>query len=146
MNVGPVAAGIMLAVIATGAAAQPSEADRNWRHWVLNCQGCHQPQGLGIPGATPALKGQVSRFTATPEGRDYLARVPGVANAPLSDADLAALLNWLLIRFDPGHLSPAFRPYSAAEVGRLRAIPLRSDASVVRAKLVNWPVGAVPDR
>ncbi|HEY2356835.1 MAG TPA: cytochrome c [Phenylobacterium sp.] len=132
---------ITFAALATAVQAQPATDDqRVWRQWALNCQGCHQPQGLGVPGATPALQGQVARFTATPEGRAYLGRVPGVANAPLSDQDLAALLNWLLVRFDRNHLSPTFRPYAAAEVAELRARPLRSEAAAVRAELVRrWP-------
>ena len=32
---------------------------------------------------------------ATPAGRAYLVRVPGVAQAPLDDERLAALLNWV---------------------------------------------------
>jgi len=132
-------AGAVLALAAgvSAARAQPSaDQDRIWQQWALNCQGCHQPEGLGAPGATPPLKGQVARFTSTPEGRAYLGRVPGVANAPLSDAELAALLNWLLVRFDAGHLSPAFRPYTAEELNRLRARPLRNDAAAARADLV----------
>ncbi len=127
---------MVLAAAGAGAPAFGADEHRVWMDWALNCQGCHQSQGAGIPGSTPALRGQVARFTSTPEGREYLARVPGVASAPLSDADLAELLNWLLVRFDPHHLSLGFKPYSAEEVGRLRARPLRSDAAELRAKLV----------
>jgi len=47
-----------------------------------------------------------------------------VAQAPLDDAALAAVLNWMLHRFDPAHLPADFVPYTAAEVGPLRAKPL----------------------
>ncbi len=75
-------------------------------------------------------------FTNVPGGREYLVRVPGVAAAPLSDADLAELLNWLLWRFDGGHLQADFRPYASEEVGNLRKRPLRTEASRVRARIV----------
>lgn len=127
----------LAAAVACPTAARAADADaRAWRHWALNCQGCHQPEGAGLPGSTPPLRGLVARFTATPEGRAYLARVPGVAHAPLSDAQLAELLNWMLLRFDPEHVSADFRPYDAAEVAALRARPLRQEASQVRARLV----------
>jgi hypothetical protein len=77
----------------------------------------------------------VARFTNVPGGREYLARVPGVAAAPLADTDLAELLNWILWRFDKAHLTPAFQPFTAAEVGALRRRPLRTEAVQVRARL-----------
>ena len=58
------------------------------------------------------------------------------ALTPLSDADLAELLNWILWRFDKADLGDQFRPYTAAEVGVLRRKPLRTEASQVRGKLV----------
>jgi hypothetical protein len=50
----------------------------------------------------------------------------------LSDARLAALLNWLLAEIGGG---PATPPYEAAEVGALRAVPLR-DPIAARAALL----------
>ena len=61
--------------------------------------------------------------------------VPGVAQAPLDDAALAAVMNWMLARFDAAHLPAGFAPYTAAEVGRLRATPL-TDVSGIRARLL----------
>jgi hypothetical protein len=82
------------------------------------------------------MAGFVARFLQVPGGREYLARVPGVATAALSDADLAEVLNWSLARFDPAHLPADFKPYTAAEIGRLRSKPLRAEASAMRARLV----------
>jgi len=98
--------------------------------FVLNCAGCHKFDGSGSE-RVPALF-QVGRVLAAPGGRQYLGRVPGVAQAPLSDARLAALLNWLLAEF--GGAAPA-PPYSAAEVAALRAAPLR-DPMAARAALL----------
>ena len=111
--------------------------DLAWQHWVLNCQGCHRADATGSVDTTPALAGMVAKFTRVPGGREYLARVPGVATAPLPDAELAELLNWVLWRFDSADLDARFRPYTAQEIGALRSHPLRTEASRVRAQLLS---------
>jgi cytochrome c553 len=75
-------------------------AQRAWQHWTLNCQGCHRQDGTGSEGTAPSLAGTVARFLAVPGGREYLGRVPGVATSPLSNEDLAEVMNWMLWRFD----------------------------------------------
>ena len=59
----------------------------------------------------------------------------GVATSPLSDADLAEVVNWMLWRFDKEHLPASFQPYTAAEIAPLRARPLRLEASQMRSTL-----------
>ncbi len=103
--------------------------------YVLNCQGCHLPDGRGAPGRVPPLKDHVARFLALPEGRAFLIQVPGVARSALSDERIAALMNWLVARFDPEHLAADFRPYTAEEVAALRANP-RAQVSARRAELL----------
>lgn len=92
--------------------------------YTLECAGCHRADGSGTPGSVPALRDSVARFLAVPGGREYLARVPGAAQAPLDDAALAAVLNWMLDHFDAANVPPGFTPYTAGEVGPLRARPL----------------------
>jgi hypothetical protein len=111
-------------------------AQRAWQHWTLNCQGCHRPDGTGSAGTAPSLAGTVARFLSVPGGRQYLGRVPGVATSPLSNADLSEVMNWMLWRFDKEHLPANFEPYTAAEIGQLRAAPLRLEASQMRAELL----------
>ena len=103
--------------------------------YVLHCQGCHQASGVGLPGAVPALKDSVAAIAALPGGREYLSRVPGVAQSQLDDRAVAALLNWLLAYFDAAHVPPDFRPFTAAEIAPLRRQPL-VHASAARASLV----------
>lgn len=55
-----------------------------------------------------------------PAGREYLARVPGAAYSQLSNADLAAVLNWLLQTFSPAQLPADFQPYTEGEVAAAR--------------------------
>ena len=61
-------------------------------------------------------------LNATAGARDYWVQVPGAAQAPLSNARLAALMNWLVERFAGKPPDPA---YTAKEVGELRSAPLR---------------------
>jgi hypothetical protein len=92
--------------------------------YTLNCQGCHRADGSGTPGSVPALAGSVGRFLGAAGGREFLVRVPGVAQAPLDDAATAGVLNWMLEHFDHDHVPVDFVPYAAEEVGRLRRSPL----------------------
>ena len=82
------------------------------------------PDGSGPGQGVPDLRGQVGRFLGVPGGRAYLVRVPGSAQAPLDDAALAAVLNWMIRGFGPEAVAKSFRPYDAAEVARYRGQPL----------------------
>lgn len=104
--------------------------------YMLKCQGCHRPDGSGDKHSNPAMRGTVAHFLNIPGGREYLARVPGVATTDLDDTRLADLLNWTLYRFDRPSVPADFKPYDAAEIGRLRASPLRVEAARTRAALV----------
>jgi mono/diheme cytochrome c family protein len=103
--------------------------------YALNCQGCHRADGAGTGTTVPPLAGSVARFLSVPGGREYLIQVPGVAQAPLDDAELAGVLNWMVERFDRAHVPAGFAPYTAAEVGRLRRQPL-VDVEAARTRLV----------
>ena len=92
--------------------------------YLLNCAGCHRVDASGS-ATVPPLTG-LAPLVATPDGRAYLVRVPGVAQAPLSDERLAVLLNWALAEFSGAH---GFAPYSAGEVATLRGDPLRDPLS-----------------
>jgi cytochrome c553 len=123
--------------------AQPPQAPAGvtnvqlaWQNWALNCQGCHRLDGSGSDATAPSLAGTVAKFLWAPGGREYLVRVPGVATSPLSDADLAEVMNWMLWRYDKEHLSSNFRPFTAAEMGPLRSRPLRLEAAGMRSDLL----------
>ena len=149
---------LLAAALLTLAAPAAAETVSGARlDYVLHCLGCHLEDGRGAPDRVPTLEG-VGRFLRVPGGRGYLVRVPGVAHAPLDDAALAALLNWMLARFDPEtHAAPGFSPYDAAEVAQHRAAPL-ADAEAERNALLaalaaataaaappaRAPTGAVP--
>jgi len=104
--------------------------------WMLQCQGCHRVDGTGTGDEVPAIAGQVARFLHVEGGREFLVRVPGVASAPLGDAELAALVNWMLAEFDPDHLPESFTPYAPAEVAALRTRPLGPEVVSERQRLM----------
>ncbi len=135
------ASALVLAAVATTAWSSPAQ------DYMLYCQGCHGEQAQGVPGKVPPLAGSINRFMRTPEGRDYLLRVPGAANSALSDEQLTAVLNWLAERYAPA-AEPAAVPFTVAEVSRVRRTPLAdvraTRAAVVRALAASGP--SPPDK
>ncbi len=129
-------------VITSGHAAPPAglpgvtKPERARIDYILKCQGCHQPGGQGNSTTTPPLNGEVARFLAVPGGREFLARVPGVASVDLNDERTAEVLNWILYRFDPANLPADFVPYTTGEIAALRKEPLRLERAEMRALLV----------
>jgi hypothetical protein len=137
---GRVAAAAALAGSGGAGAADP-QVD-----YMLECQGCHLYDGSGAPGRVPDLRDSVGRFLTVPGGREYLVRVPGAAQSPLGDAELAEVLNWMIRRFGPAGVAAEFEPYSAPEVARLRTAPLPEVDSVRGAlvRLMRAPAQAEP--
>ena len=60
---------------------------------------------------------------------------PGSALSDLTDQRLAQVINWMLVNFSEEQLPEDFAPYTASEVGVLRADPL-IEVQAVRAALV----------
>jgi mono/diheme cytochrome c family protein len=119
-------AGLLALLAAPAAGAAPPHED-----YTLHCSGCHQPDGAGVPGVVPPLTG-LAPLLATPAGRAYVVQVPGVAQAPLDDARLAALLDWVARELSGVTPSPRF---GADEVRALRAHPLRDPLAARAAAL-----------
>ena len=111
-------------------------AARAQTNYMLNCQGCHLADGSGLPGSVPSMQSFVGSFLTIPGGREFLVQVPGSANAPLSNADLAELLNWILTTMSAEQLGQDFEFYTEAEVRQARAQVL-VDVAEVRAGLVS---------
>jgi mono/diheme cytochrome c family protein len=117
-----------------------ARADPPGELYMLNCWGCHRPNGEGIPGTAPPLKGAVD-FLRVPGGREYLISVPGVALSPLSNQQAAAVMNWILRTFSKDRIHADFRPYSADEIAKARMTHLL-DIKKARAELVTEMVAA----
>jgi len=92
--------------------------------YTMNCWGCHSPHAEGIPGSVPRLAHSMGYFLYLPEGRTYLVRVPGVANSPLNDQQIADVLNWMLETFSKNELPKDFAPYTVDDIRTHRPHPL----------------------
>jgi cytochrome c553 len=117
---------IALACLAASGVAAQSVPSVQETDYALQCRGCHGADGAGVPGHVPSLLG-VAALLETPAGRARLLSVAGVRQSSLSDERLAALLEWVAVRFAPPGSAPA-PPGSAPappvltgeEVARLR--------------------------
>ncbi len=105
-------------------------------NYTINCSGCHMADGSGYPGIVPPLRGHVAKYLAVPEGRAFLAQVPGSAQAMLSNRDLADVLNWIVTTYDPADLPVNFAPYEANEIAQLRRTPI-SASTAARAQVLS---------
>ena len=120
MRVAPwVAAGVLVLGLAS-----PARAYEPRVNFQLQCMGCHHADGAGEEGRVPSVRRTLVPFSGTAQGRDFVMRVPGVAQAPLSDAEVAALLNWMARNLSDVPVPADFVDYTAAEVGGARHRPL----------------------
>jgi hypothetical protein len=113
-------------------------------NYQLQCMGCHRRDGSGQPGRVPSVRRTLVPMSCLPQGRDFVMRVPGVAQAPLSDVDLAALLNWMMRHVSDAGVSGSPRDYSAVEVHGARSHPL-ADVKIARARVLRL-LGSRTDR
>ena len=117
-----------------------ARADPPAQLYMLNCWGCHRPNGEGIPGTAPPLRGAVD-FLRVPGGREYLISVPGVALSPLSNEQAADVMNWILQSFSKDRIAADFKPYTADEIAKARMTHML-DIKKARAQLVTEMVAA----
>jgi len=103
-------------------------------NYMLQCMGCHTPDGSGEPGRVPSVKETLVPFAGSPDGRRFLVQVPGAAQSTLSDAELAELLNWMIQNLSLTR-SAGVPPFTAKEVASYRRTPLVA-VQATRATLI----------
>jgi hypothetical protein len=113
----------VLAVATPAASPERQDISRAAAGYLLNCGGCHGISGKSSDSAVPTLRGQVGSFLCVPEGRSFIARLPNVALAPLSDDELAEVMNFV-VGFGSAKPVAGAVPYTRQEVGELRRRPL----------------------
>jgi hypothetical protein len=123
------AVGALVSVWADSQAFEPAV------NYMLQCMGCHTPDGRGEPGHVPSIRNTLVPFANTVEGRKFLVQVPGSAQSKLTDAQLAEVLNWMIDNLSAIPRPALLRGFTAAEVGAYRRTPLVSVA-MVRKRLV----------
>jgi cytochrome c peroxidase len=105
------AAGLVAGSLIGTASAFAQGAEYNY---LLHCGGCHIEDGSGLPPHVPDLRVEMPLFAAFTEGRAYIARVPGVIQAPMDTKQLTDVLNLLLTRFAPE--GSDLQPFSVDEI------------------------------
>jgi len=115
---------------------------------VEHCSGCHGMQGDSAPAEIPVLRDRIGYFMCTKEGREYLIRLPNVAYSAIGDnQELADMMNFVVFGLGGNSAPRGAKPFTAAEVGRLRKDALSTQSLVaVRAEVVAKMLGscAVP--
>lgn len=110
-------------------------------NYMLNCMGCHLPDGSGAPGKVPSVRESLLTLASSAAGRRYLVQVPGASQSPLSDLELAQVLTWMVRNLSARAVSPDFADFTAAEVAGYRRSPL-VNVRETRARLLE--AAAVP--
>lgn len=141
-----------LAAAPVTAAAQSAPADHGAKIYQ-RCAACHLPNGQGVPGAFPTLAGRVDKAALNDAGRDYLVmtiaaglmgeidvdsrKIRGFmpAQAGLTDADIAAVLNYAITLkgADAASFKTSPRAFTAEEVAAIRARFANANPNAVHA-------------
>ncbi len=140
------AAALAASALAVWLSTAPAGAQNEPRvDYLLQCQGCHLADGRGSPEhGVPDLRGILARYLALPEGREYVVRVPGASGSPLSDAELAAVVNWMAEAFGPQAIARTVPPLTAEFVARVRRPPL-DRVEGIRERLLRAAPGAAAE-
>jgi cytochrome c553 len=105
-------------------------------NYVLRCSGCHGMDGSGHESAgVPDFRGAVGAFASDEQGRTYLLHVPGIVNSSLSNAEIAAVLNYVMEQWAGDSLGAGFVRFTPKEAAERRAEPV-SDVVVFRRRIV----------
>jgi mono/diheme cytochrome c family protein len=104
-------------------------------NYMIHCMGCHLADGSGAPPQVPDVRGEMGRLLAASGGREYLVQIPGAATSPISDRELAAVINYMLQTFSAATLPGGFAPFTEDEVKRRRPQWL-NDPEPVRKQLL----------
>jgi len=131
------ALGLVLACLAVDATTVKANGRSDY---LLHCGGCHLENGSGNPPEVPDLRTDIDWLASTRDGRSYLTRVPGASQVPISDARLAAVMNWILRTYYPDE---NLTPFTATEVGQTRRLPLY-DPLKAREALAEGGLAAAP--
>jgi mono/diheme cytochrome c family protein len=133
----PAAALAAFALAFTAAAASAQGPDEGAGVFAQTCGACHQPDGGGIPGYAPPLKG--AHWQKLLVERSYLPRVIAFgltgqikvgdsvfnggmpAQVQLTDEQVAAVANHVAAVLNAAQLPPDWKPYDAAEAASVRA-------------------------
>ena len=141
----------MLLIAPAAAGAAPNGA----AIFAARCVACHQADGTGADGLAPSLAGTLKTYLANTDGKQYLSQilVSGMAGriesqgrvlvgmmpnfrADLTDADIAAVVNYVLGHFNSVAGTSAAQPITPAAITAARtAAPTPTDTRKLREKI-----------
>jgi hypothetical protein len=133
-----------LATVAVTCVATAHDVETNYR---LYCMGCHVEDGSGLEGKVPSMRGTLVPLSMQPDGRRFLVQVPGVAQSPLSNAEIALLLNWMIANLAEKK-SADVAAFTEQEVARYRAnrlLNVRATRAELTTRLTPLPPATTSD-
>src|SRR5438132_12528611 len=93
-------------------------------NYMLNCMGCHLPDGSGAAGKVPSVRESLVTLSSSAAGRRILVQVPGASQSPLTDLELAQVLNWMVRKLSAPAVTAHFMDVTAATSASFRRPPL----------------------
>jgi hypothetical protein len=100
-------------------------------------------------GRYSGLRDRVGYFMCSPEGRDYLIRLPNVAYSAITDnQELANMMNFVVFGLGGASAPKGAKPFTSAEVARLRTRAFATQSLIsAREQIVGKLVGtcSVPE-
>jgi len=125
---------VVSAMLLAATPAAADQVDSPSFAYLLHCAGCHLEHGRGDPPEIPDLHVELGELLKSPQGRDYVLRVPGITDATVTPDQMADLLNWMIAEFYPDRSD--FEPFTAEEVLAGRQNPLYDPITHRRRLLV----------
>jgi len=113
---------VATAAITLPAATATAQTSLPLSNYLQHCAGCHRVDGSGLPPEVPNLGSDLGYLLESPEGRDFMLRVPGVTGVPITAEEVTDLLNWIIARFYPERTE--FEPFTVDEIVAGRTRPL----------------------
>jgi mono/diheme cytochrome c family protein len=123
MSVLAVAVGLAALWIAAPAAV-PADHLTAKSNYLERCGGCHGVQGRAFAVTVPDLRDRAGWFLCDAAGRDYVSRLPNIVFSRLTDADLAAMLNYVVFDLGGSSAPKGAKPFTPAEMAHARREPL----------------------
>ena len=85
---------------------------------MLKGSGCHRVDGKGAPEAgIPPFPGFIAPLARNPDGRVYIAHVPGIVGSRLSNEQLADVLNYVIDEWAGEPHQNGAAPHDAMDAG-----------------------------
>lgn len=113
----------------------PTQAASPRTNYLLYCSGCHLVNGEGKHPNVPTLHDELGRMMEVSAMREYLVRIPGAAQAPVTDQELTDVINWVLEQWNTSTLPDNFEMLTLEEVVAARKEIL---ADPLRYRIENW--------